>query len=136
MRIGFTGTQRGMTAMQEQMVFDETMLREPDEVHHGCCIGADEEFDILMGYARTSCSVHGHPPTNTAKMAQCYVDVMHPPKDYLIRNRDIVDATDCLIAAPEGPETLRSGTWSTVRYAKKAGKPVIIVWPDGTVTGV
>ena len=27
----------------------------------------------------------------------------------------------------------RSGTWSTIRYAKKVDKPVKIVYPDGTI---
>jgi bifunctional non-homologous end joining protein LigD len=36
-----------------------------------------------------------------------------------------------LPAEPE--EQLRSGTWSTVRFAKKQGKPVFVILPDGTV---
>jgi bifunctional non-homologous end joining protein LigD len=36
-----------------------------------------------------------------------------------------------LPAEPE--EQLRSGTWSTVRFAKKQGKPVFLILPDGTV---
>jgi predicted Rossmann fold nucleotide-binding protein DprA/Smf involved in DNA uptake len=61
--------------------------------------------------------------------------VVHTPKAPLDRNRDIVDAAAVLIAAPkEMTETLRSGTWATVRYARKQGKQVWIVWPDGTVS--
>jgi len=32
-----------------------------------------------------------------------------------------------MIAAPSGPETLRSGTWSTVRYARSKAKEVYIL---------
>jgi hypothetical protein len=52
-----------------------------------------------------------------------------PEREYLQRNRDIVDATDVLLAAPDGPERVRSGTWSTVRYAYRAGRGVLLVMP-------
>ncbi len=46
----------------------------------------------------------------------------------LDRNRDIVAAVSILIAAPETDiEEQRSGTWATVRYARKKGIPVVIV---------
>ncbi len=54
-----------------------------------------------------------------------------PAKEYLERDRDIVDATEALFATPDGPERAKSGTWYTVRYAVKTGKPVYICYPDG-----
>lgn len=132
MRVGFTGTQEGMSQWQAQFVFDEMMMLAPLEAHHGCCVGADAEFHDMLGYSHAK--VHGHPPLNTSKMARCHCDVMHPAKDYLVRNHDIVDACEWLIAAPKGPEEQRSGTWATVRYARKVGRPISIVWPDGNVT--
>ena len=57
------------------------------------------------------------------------------PRPYLSRNKDIVRETDMLIATPaEAEEQRRSGTWSTIRFARKLGKPVFVIWPDGTVT--
>lgn len=54
------------------------------------------------------------------------------PEDLLARNRDIVDETEILIACPgHMHEELRSGTWSTIRYAVKIQRPHIIIWPDG-----
>ena len=44
------------------------------------------------------------------------------------------DETDMLVACPKGPEEVRSGTWSTVRFARKRGKRIVIIMPDGTVT--
>lgn len=135
--IGFTGTQEGMTPAQSQTVFDEMMLygQDPDdwvaEAHHGLCVGADEQFHRLLSYMHKSLVVHGHPPINRSKVANCDVDVMHPPLEYLARNREIVEACTVLFAAPKGQEALRSGTWSTVRYARRIGKPIRIVWPDG-----
>jgi predicted Rossmann fold nucleotide-binding protein DprA/Smf involved in DNA uptake len=44
----------------------------------------------------------------------------------LERNHLIVAACDVLNAAPlQDEEILRSGTWATIRYARKAGKTVI-----------
>jgi hypothetical protein len=49
------------------------------------------------------------------------------PKPFLDRNKDIVNSCDILIACPENDiEVLRSGTWSTIRYAKKINKPVLL----------
>ena len=55
------------------------------------------------------------------------------PLDYLSRNKKIVEAATYMIAAPESEETLRSGTWSTIRYSIKLKKPLYIVMPDGSV---
>jgi hypothetical protein len=53
-----------------------------------------------------------------------------PPLD---RNKMMVDDCEALIATPRlMVEELRSGTWSTIRYARKCRKPVHIVWPDGS----
>ena len=57
------------------------------------------------------------------------------PKKPLIRNRDIVRETAVLIATPEQTiEQLRSGTWATVRYARKMNRPTVLIFPDGTLT--
>lgn len=61
-------------------------------------------------------------------------DEERAPKPYLVRNRDIVEETELLIAAPaKAVEHLQSGTWSTVRYARRFGRPISIIRPDGTV---
>lgn len=131
--LGFTGTQDGMTRWQSQAVFDEMMSMNLASAHHGCCVGADEEFDAMLAYADKSVTVYGHPPLNQTKMALCQCDIFLEPRDYLDRNRDIVDVTNFLIAAPKGPEETRSGTWSTVRYARRKGRPITIVMPDATI---
>lgn len=137
-KLGFTGTQHGMTDIQAQVVFNELMLygQVPEqvvtEVHHGCCVGADAQFHDMLAYMPKDVVVHGHPPVITTKMAHCQCDVMHEPLDYLVRNRAIVDASNTLFAAPQGEEELRSGTWSTVRYARRKGRiNIMIIMPDG-----
>lgn len=154
MNIGFTGTQHGMTDKQKSGFEDELariVISDEDSwptFHHGVCIGADEDAHFLAIESLLIDSIHLHPPINTDKMspliltdnyelhmAQNYiVDEVREPKDYLERNKDIVNASDVLIVVPgEFTEQLRSGTWSTYRYAKKNGVPRIIIFPDGTV---
>lgn len=128
MKLGFTGTQQGMSKTQRTMLLAYLRSNKISEFHHGDCIGADAQADV---YARIDAHpIHIHPPIVKTKRAFCYVegDVEYPAKEYLARNRDIVDMTDVLIAAPKGDEEeLRSGTWATVRYARKRGKTVIVL---------
>ncbi len=139
--IGFTGTQRGLTDEQERTL--KATLRSLKDVagavefHHGDCIGADNEAHgvaALLGAHK----IVVHPPEVEAKRARVQVsperDEVLAPKPYLDRNHDIVDACHWLIACPgEAAEKLRSGTWATVRYARKTGKGVLVILPDGTL---
>lgn len=100
------------------------------EVHHGDCVGADDLFHsicYLMDYP-----IVIHPPINTSKRAYCTgAKLVMPEQDYLVRNRNIVDASDAVIAVPPTAHELRrSGTWSTYRYAVKQGKEVYLITPD------
>jgi hypothetical protein len=131
-KLGFTGTQVGMTPAQ-RLVF-ATLLRElgVTELHHGDCIGADEQAHTIA--LADNISIIVHPPHNSSKRAFCRgAKDIHPTKPYLERNHDIVDETGALIATPkEKEEQLRSGTWATYRYATKQKKRTIIIYPDGT----
>ncbi len=53
--------------------------------------------------------------------------IIHDAEPPLVRNHKIVDGCDFLIAAPHGPEILRSGTWATIRYARKTSKRNLLV---------
>ena len=101
-------------------------------VHHGDCIGADAQaHEIACTLGR---EVTIHPPTSGTYRAWKTGSDVRAPKAYLTRNKDIVRETDMLIAAPaETTEQVRSGTWSTVRFARKLGKRVFVILPDGTV---
>ena len=100
------------------------------EFHHGDCIGADAEAH--RGALALKIPVYVHPPTVANKRAFCEgADFFHPAEDYLYRNRRIVDSTEILIAAPRtSREMLRSGTWATIRYARKRGRPIYLITPD------
>lgn len=140
MNIGFTGTQEGLT-WNQQVALVKTLDHFPSEgseFHHGKCIGGDEQAHPLAVGAGFRIVLH--PPISGKKEAQCSIsvelgDAVRPRKDYLDRNRDIVDETDLLIAGPkeETGEALRSGTWSTVRYARNKKRRIIIIRPSGKI---
>jgi hypothetical protein len=138
MKLGFTGTQDGraikLSRWTEFCVFIVNHLSDIEEFHHGDCIGADATADAevyrIFGSLTKKPVIHIHPPINGAKRAFCPIHrpgfevVVHEKKDYLVRNRDIVDACDTIYAMPRDPDKmeLRSGTWSTVRYALSPNK--------------
>lgn len=133
MNIGFTGTQRSLANDQRERlrVLLEDLRRTglfKIEFHHGDCIGADETAANMawdLGYW-----IVCHPPLDRRKRAFTKFNHIHLPRPYFIRNHDIVDATKILVACPgENTEVLRSGTWATVRYARKLKREVIMVLP-------
>lgn len=133
MRIGFTGTRVGMTDEQtEQLRYVLALLRHADKAvgstpifHHGGAIGADTQAHEA---ARTAgCFVFLHPALGAPPFKDDVDGIKEafPPLD---RNRHIVASCDVLIAAPETDrEQQRSGTWATVRYARAARKPVVML---------
>ena len=129
--VGVTGS-RNLLVMASQFVEADQVLRAlyrkgARELHHGDCVGADAHlanFARHIGY-RLIC----HPPENSSKRAWVESDETRDPLPYLDRNQQIVDETDCLIAMPDGPEVLRSGTWATVRRARAKGIPIKVIAP-------
>jgi hypothetical protein len=135
LRMGFTGTRSGMTRPQRESLY-WTLLGVRAVLagfHHGDCVGSDAQaHDVAMGLGLW---VAVHPPSATTYRAYCTGHMEMPPAPYIERDRAIVNATNGLIATPVGfGEERRSGTWATVRYARKMLRPVFIIWPDGTKT--
>ena len=135
MKIGFTGTQEGMTSAQRSTFLGVLLslkqgLDKEDEFHHGDCIGADAEAHDLaetLGFKTVT-----HPPIKEDKRAFKVADIILPSKEYIPRNHDIVDTCKTMIATPkEKIEVVRSGTWATVRYAKKKKRNLFIILPNG-----
>lgn len=134
--IGFTGTQAGMSQHQKdtlrRLLTAAVLENVPVAFHHGDCTGADAEaHEIALS---RDCVIIIHPPIKRIKRAFCQnAHEILPPKDYLERNHDIVDASIGLIAAPKSnQEELRSGTWATIRYARKMNKRVILLSREET----
>ncbi len=133
MRIGITGTRQGMSSMQ--MLGCSLVLGkfDPEWVIHGAAIGVDTEAHSIAGSLRIRRHVW---PSNMPDMTgDCPIesrDKIETPHYPLDRNHDIVDGSHVLLAFPNSrEETLRSGTWATIRYALRVWKPTVIFYPTG-----
>jgi hypothetical protein len=130
MKIGFTGTRKGLTTEQYSMVKWLFEQFKPTEFHHGDCIGCDEQAAMLAREA--TIHIVKHPPVNQHQQANSKADETRKRRAYLKRNHNIVDETDIMIATPgEAKEIIRSGTWATIRYARNQNKRIIIIFPNG-----
>lgn len=88
--------------------------------------GSDTDFhNLCVNYRELnldkSLIIHIYPPNNPSLRAFNKADILMDEKPYLERNLNIVKNSDILIACPidKNQEILRSGTWSTIRQAKK-----------------
>jgi hypothetical protein len=109
-----------------------SLVPRPEKVVHGGAIGADEQFDDIMREWHIERLIF--PSTLFTQWMPNRGGTWLKSKPPLVRNRSIVNASGIMLAAPSGPEVIRSGTWSTIRYAKHVGKPLFIFWPDGSTT--
>lgn len=135
MIIGFTGSRHGMSL--EQRVVVEKVCKQiasldgKHQFHHGDCIGADAEAHDI--FKKAGFETHIHPPRLTLRQAHCQGDVCYPPDDYIPRDRRIVETCEVLIGTPkELKEVLRSGSWATIRHARRTKTKCLIVLRDGT----
>lgn len=126
-RVGFTGTREGMTRRQQDQVHRLLIDSGCSEFHHGDCVGADAQAHALAEDLGLRIVIH--PPDDPEHRAWRLACIVRDPKPYLARNRDIVNGCDLLIAAPRAPEARHSGTWSTVRYARKRAIRIEVVYP-------
>lgn len=137
LKLGFTGTRNGMTRSQRRAVIghlDRWSLKyDLLEVHHGDCIGADSDFhDLCTQFWGKELRVVIHPPVDSSRRAwkSYQKQITLSPVDFIKRNHDIVASVDGMLAAPaESQEILRSGTWATIRHARKTGVPLILLNP-------
>ena len=99
-------------------------------VRHGDAVGADEHarhIALRMGY-----NIVIHPPFNARFRACCAGGVYMPNRSYTRRNQDMIDACQLLLALPNSNvELVRSGTWQTIRMARRAVVPRVIFYPNG-----
>ena len=128
--VGFTGTRAGMTNAQWREVLGWLGDMKPGVLHHGDCQGADSQAHDLA--RELGWRIVIHPPADARLRAFCDGDESRWPKPYLDRDRDIVNETSVMIAAPATAvrvDGTRSGTWYTVGYAQRRGNPVRIALP-------
>lgn len=141
-RVGFTGYEGGMTLYQRDAFMTLIRRLDPDEFHHGVCVGADEQAHEIVRRDLETCLLIGHPGVRDdgsvwrrSRKAERTLDLVLPEKPFLKRNDDLA-ALDLLVATPhETSERFRgSGTWATIRRAERRGTPIFYVWPTGAVT--
>jgi hypothetical protein len=104
-------------------------------MRNGVCIGSDYQATKLFEIILPLGEILNHPSNIPSKTQYVAGPIMHNPLPPLERDRYIAGCmpgfrTDLLIATPaQDVEILRSGTWATVRYARKCGIPRIILLP-------
>lgn len=143
MRVGFTGTRKGMTSAQRSAVEQWVLSHQKwSALAHGACVGADEDAAQIFYDDRGMFGpkpIFACPSTITgltSKAALTLSDEVLPARPPLERNHNIVNMADVLLACPKGTgEERRSGTWATIRYARRLKRPVVIVWPNGELHG-
>jgi predicted Rossmann fold nucleotide-binding protein DprA/Smf involved in DNA uptake len=134
MKVGFTGTRKGMTPQQKKTFKDLLIELKPTRFIHGDCIGSDADAHKIAVDLGIGITIY--PPRKNDLRAHCKAPgaAIMPVGDYLPRNIKIVDACNLLLATPESYENEhRSGTWFTVRQAKKRGKPCKVILPNGQI---
>lgn len=132
MILGFSGTRRGMSKRQRGIVISVLMRLAPTELHHGDCVGADAQINEIAH--QLGIPIHLHPPDNPALRAHCVDGVrkVYPEKDYLARDRDIVKASDLILATPlSNGKSQRGGTWYVIKQAGSKKKDLIICFTNG-----
>ena len=138
-KISMTGTRTISGLTQKQLVnFRQLIIEYRDKgythLNHGDCVGADAiAHSIAIGL---ELQVVIYPPNKVECRANCKGGnvTIHPEASYRNRNQAIVNNGHVLMVLPKhNYEQRRSGTWMTVRMARKLNLPIIICYPDGRV---
>ena len=135
LNLGFTGSQKGVTPNQLTVLRKFILELSQSFVidgFHGDCIGADTIFHAVCRKEGAR-EVYKFPCTITNKCANTDAVPLADPRAPLDRNREIVHASDVMVACPgTSEEIIRSGTWATIRYARKQNKQLYVIYPDGS----
>jgi hypothetical protein len=142
-RVGWTSARAGLTPTQEMVarivLVDLRSRRGAVELHHGWCLGGDDEgadMAQLLGYRIVAHPGHPKGRPNDLSMRGHFTDndEIREPGEFLARDRDIVNDTGVTLAFPPSEtDPGRGGTWYTARYAIKVGKPRLVITPSGRV---
>lgn len=128
MKIGFTGSREGMSQHQKEQFVLKMFELLPSEFHHGDCDGADAEAHDIVREFLPKVKIIVYPPLSFRRRAMKQGDVIMEPEGYIKRDYRIVNSVDFLIGAPKtDTEQIRSGSWTTIRYARKIDKPYVIL---------
>jgi hypothetical protein len=133
--IGFTGTRKGLTERQVHLLADVLEHIKPARVDHGGCTGGDGQCHLLLKQFPIE-EVHiwysnlPHTWMKEPEKGRITLLIKHAPAPPLDRNWKIILDKDLLIACPaESVMQLRSGTWSTIRYAEQLDVRTLVIFP-------
>ena len=135
---GETGSRHGATNAQLVSVVWLWYKYGIYSLHNGDCKGFDSQtFFMAKAFGA---ELIMHPPKNGEWRAWNGTDdktvTMLPVGDYFVRDRAIVNVAEVMVAASRfsvEPEH-GGGTWFTINYTRKQGKPLAIIWPNGFIT--
>jgi hypothetical protein len=127
-KVGFTGTRKGMSQHQKEQFALKLYELNPTEFHHGDCIGADAEAHDIVREFFPDVEIFCHPPKASSNRAWKKCDHYLDPLPYLVRDHEIVDDVEYMFGSPlQDYEILRSGTWAAIRYARKISRPITVL---------
>lgn len=135
---GVTGSREIQSDTQRELIHQVVWgsaftISQMERLVHGCCVGVDELCArIVAGEGPGITAVI--PPNRRLVSDDAYkfsdeiVVVPAGPDGYKRRNQEIVNRSDVLLAFPlypeHHPQSRRSGTWQTIRMARRKGIPV------------
>lgn len=139
--IGFTGARVGMSSECVRAVSRQLGLIANANVVglHGDCVGADSDFDCLCRLHSIEtwmrpCTMDGNEDHRFRAYTQA--KPMGKATNPMKRNREIASQCHVLFGCPPTDhEVQRSGSWATIRYARKYGKPTFLFFPSGETEG-
>lgn len=134
--LAFTGSKDEVTQKQRVRLRRELEAARDEGflwMHNGDCVEGDRIAAEL--WADLNRKIMLHPPIKDKYRAFIdYADVACEPRGYLERDQDMVECSERLYACPRTyDEQRRSGTWTTIRYARKLRMKIVIIFPDGTI---
>ncbi len=99
-----------LSEVQKQTLTDFIINMKITEFHHGDCVGADADVHSFIKSAFPEIRIVIHPPVEEKHRAFCKGEVVLKAKDYMDRNRDIVDASEILFCPSAANSNPRLGT--------------------------
>lgn len=136
---GFTGTSAGLQEVQVYALTGFVIRQSSRDTDfravHGGCDGGDDVFHNICMNLGIPIEVYPSPKQANKTWPGENV-IVHPitPGTPLNRNHKIIARATQMVACPwEEVEKIRSGTWATVRYTRTARKPLVMIYPNGTI---
>ena len=134
--VGWTASRHGLSPIQQAVarivLTDLRDRRGATTLHHGDCVGGDAVG--VLAALKLRYRIVGHPPVETKLRAYLPTHEDRAALHYLARDQQIVNESSILLGWPNTEEEIaRSGTWATIRMARRAGLPRLVITPSGRV---